>query len=92
MVTHDWQIPDMIMRDLRRGYTYDHECNVIKIDDDLAKARLAFLVRITGDELAREKARRYLHQLKEIENVFIISEYTDSFLWQSSRSKSRLYR
>ena len=71
MVAHDWEIPDVIMRDLRRGYTYDHECNVIKMDDDLAKARLAFLVRITGDELAREKARRYLHQLKERENVFI---------------------
>ena len=71
MVTHDWEIPDVIMRDLRRGYTYDRECNVIKMDDDLAKARLAFLVRITGDELAREKARRYLHQLKEGERVFI---------------------
>jgi hypothetical protein len=71
LVTHDWQIPDMVMRDLRRGYTYDHECNVTKMDDDLAKARLAFLVRITGDELAREKARRYLHELKEGENVFI---------------------
>ena len=71
LVTHDWQIPDMIMRDLRRGYTYDHECNAIKMDDDLAKARLAFLVRITRDELTREKARRYLHELKEGENVFI---------------------
>jgi len=39
--------------------------------DDLAKARLAFLVRITGDELAREKARRYLHELKEGERIFI---------------------
>ena len=71
MVTDDWQIPDVIVRDLRRGYTYDHECNVIKMDDDLAKSRLAFLVRITRDELAREKARRYLSELKEGENVFI---------------------
>ena len=71
MVTNDWQIPDAIVRDLRRGYTYDHECNVIKMDDDLAKSRLAFLVRITRDELAREKARRYLSELKEGENVFI---------------------
>ncbi len=61
----------MVMRDLRRGYTYDHECNIIKMDDDLAKARLAFLVRITTDELAREKARRYLRELKEGERVFI---------------------
>jgi hypothetical protein len=71
LVTHDWQIPDMIMRDLRRGYTYDHECNVIKMDDDLAKARLAFLEKITADELAREKARRYLRQLRKGERVFI---------------------
>ena len=71
LVTHDWQIPDMIMRDLRRGYTYDHECNVIKMDEDLAKARLAFFVRITKDELAREKARKYLHELKEERRVFI---------------------
>ena len=71
LVTYDWQIPDMIMRDLRRGYTYDHECNVIKMDGDLAKARLAFLVRITTDELAREKARKYLHELKEEGRVFI---------------------
>ncbi|ALG97094.1 hypothetical protein AVT98_gp02 [Sulfolobales virus YNP1] len=61
----------MIMRDLRRGYTYDHECNVIAMNDDLAKSRLAFLVRITTDELAREKARRYLHELKKGERVFI---------------------
>jgi hypothetical protein len=59
------------MRDLRRGYTYDHECNVIKMDRDLAKARLSFLVRITSDELAREKARKYLHELKEEKRVFI---------------------
>ena len=71
LVTHDWQIPDMIMRDLRRGYTYDHECNVIMMNEDLAKARLAFLVRITKDELAREKARKYLHELKEERRVFI---------------------
>ena len=71
LVTHDWQIPDMIMRDLRRGYTYDHECNVIMMNEDLAKARLAFLVRITTDELAREKARKYLHELKEERRVFI---------------------
>ena len=71
LVTHDWQIPEMIMRDLRRDYTYDHECNVIKMDDDLAKARLAFLEKITADELAREKTRRYLHELKEGEHVFI---------------------
>jgi hypothetical protein len=71
LVTDDWQIPDVIVRDLRRGYTYDHECNVIEMTDDLAKARLAFLVRITRDELAREKARRYLSELKEGENVFI---------------------
>ena len=71
LVTHDWQIPDMIMRDLRRGYTYDHECNVIKMDEDLTKARLAFFVRITKDELAREKARKYLHELKEERRVFI---------------------
>ena len=71
LVTDDWQIPDVIVRDLRRGYTYDHECNVIEMTDDLAKSRLAFLVRITRDELAREKARRYLSELKEGENVFI---------------------
>ena len=71
MITHDWEIPDMIMRDLRRGYTYDHECNVIKMDDDLAKSRLAFLARITTDELAREKARKYLYELKEEGRVFI---------------------
>jgi len=71
LVTHDWEIPDMTMRDLRRGYTYDHECNVIKMDEDLAKARLAFLVRITKNELAREKARKYLHELKEEGRVFI---------------------
>ena len=70
LVTHDWQIPDVIVRDLRRGYTYDHECNVIKMDDDLAKSRLAFLVKITQDELAKEKARRYLRELKEEERVF----------------------
>jgi len=70
LVTHDWQIPDVIVRDLRRGYTYDHECNVIKMDDDLAKSRLAFLVKITQDELAKEKARRYLRELKEGERVF----------------------
>ena len=80
MITHDWQIPDMIMRDLRRGYTYDHECNVIKMDDDLAKARLAFLEKITTDELAREEAKRYLHKLKEGELVW------------PSRNKSRLYQ
>jgi len=72
LVTHDWQIPDMVMRDLRRGYTYDHECNVTKMDDDLAKARLAFLVRITGDELAREKARRYLHELKKEKTFYLL--------------------
>jgi len=71
LVSYDWQIPDMIMRDLRRGYTYDHECNVIPMNEDLAKARLAFLIRITTDELAREKARRYLHKLKEGERVLI---------------------
>ena len=71
LITHDWQIPEMIMRDLRRGYTYDHECNVIMMNEDLAKARLAFLVRITTDELAREKARKYLHELKEEGRVFI---------------------
>jgi len=71
LVTHDWQIPEMIMRDLRRGYTYDHECNVIMMNEDLAKARLAFLVRITTDELAREKARKYLNELKEERRVFI---------------------
>jgi len=70
LVTHDWQIPDVIVRDLRRGYTYDHECNIIKMDDDLAKSRLAFLVKITQDELAKEKARRYLRELKEEERVF----------------------
>ncbi len=49
----------------------DMPCNIIAMDDDLAKARLAFLVRITTDELAREKARRYLRELKEGERVFI---------------------
>ncbi len=71
LVTYDWEIPDLVMRDLRRGYTYDHECNAITMDEDLAKARLAFLVRITTDELAREKARKYLHELKERRQVFI---------------------
>jgi len=51
--------------------TYDHECNVIPMNEDLAKARLAFLIRITTDELAREKARRYLRELKEGERVLI---------------------
>lgn len=71
LVNYDWQIPDMIMRDLRRGYTYDHDCNVIEMTNDLAKARLAFLIRITSDELAREKAKRYLNELKERGQVFI---------------------
>jgi len=71
LVSYDWQIPDMIMRDLRRGYTYDHECNVIPMNEDLAKARLALHIRITADEVAREKARRKVDELKEGERGLI---------------------
>jgi hypothetical protein len=65
LIQYDWEIPDMIMRDLRRGWTYDHDCSVVPMDKALAQSRLAFLLRITNDETARMKARKYLDMLRE---------------------------
>ncbi|MGC9152697.1 MAG: hypothetical protein ACP5GY_03060 [Vulcanisaeta sp.] len=38
------------LRDLRRGWTYDHECNRIAMDRGLFEARSKYLARICRDQ------------------------------------------
>lgn len=62
-----------ILRDLRRGWTYDHYCNRIEMTPELAAKRLRFLVRLarrhSGEAEARKVAkmvREALHRLKAL--------------------------
>ncbi len=38
------------LRDLRRGWTYDHDCNRVVMDRDLFEARSKYLVKICRDQ------------------------------------------
>jgi len=38
------------LRDLRRGWSYDHDCNRIDMDKDLFEARSKYLVKICRDQ------------------------------------------
>jgi hypothetical protein len=40
------------LRDLRRGWSYDHDCNRIDMDRDLFEARSKYLVKICRDQSA----------------------------------------
>ncbi|GAB6947531.1 hypothetical protein JCM16161A_16610 [Vulcanisaeta sp. JCM 16161] len=38
------------LRDLRRGWTYDHDCNRVAMDRDLFETRSKYLVKICRDQ------------------------------------------
>ncbi|ADN50183.1 hypothetical protein [Vulcanisaeta distributa] len=38
------------LRDLKRGWTYDHDCNRVAMDRDLFEARSKYLVKICRDQ------------------------------------------
>jgi hypothetical protein len=58
------------MRDLERGYTYDHECRRIKMTPELFEARSKFLVKLCREQAGTdcdEVERLVNHVLKKYE-------------------------
>ncbi|AET31945.1 hypothetical protein P186_0493 [Pyrobaculum ferrireducens] len=58
------------MRDLERGYTYDHECRRIKMTPELFEARSKFLVKLCREQTGTdcdEVERLVNHVLKKYE-------------------------
>lgn len=39
------------LKDLRRGWTYDHDCNRVAMDRDLFEARSKYLAKICRDQV-----------------------------------------
>jgi len=63
---------ELILRDLHRGWTYDHSCRRIRMTPRLAVKRLRFLIRLArmhrGEEEARRVARvvaRYIRAVRK---------------------------
>ncbi len=51
LVTHDWEIPDLVMRDLRRGCTYDHESDFLPALEGRGFPSKGFIVPTIGSGL-----------------------------------------
>ncbi|NPB00862.1 MAG: hypothetical protein GXO10_05755 [Crenarchaeota archaeon] len=53
------------LRDLERGWTYDHECRRIRMDEELFKARSRYLVKICYEQVKDEKECEKVRELVE---------------------------
>ncbi len=51
------------LRDLVRGYTYDHECRRITMDDKLFEARSRYLVKICYEQVKDERVCEKVREL-----------------------------
>ncbi len=53
------------LRDLERGWTYDHECRRIRMDEELFKSRSRYLVKICYEHTKDERECERIRELVE---------------------------
>jgi len=53
------------LRDLKRGYTYDHDCRRVTMDDKLFELRSRYLVKICYEQVKSEDVCEKVRELVE---------------------------
>ena len=63
----------LILKDLRRGWTYDRSCRRIRMTPRLAEKRLRFLVRLAATHGGMEEARKVARLVRAVLRRHVVS-------------------
>ncbi len=75
------------LRDLERGYTYDHECRKIRMDERLFEARSRYLVKICYEQV---KDREVCEKVQELVEYVITRKRLPE--WAEKLAKEHIVR